>query len=41
MIFVPSGVVRAMRVCEDEIVVPYDRLKPFLTDKGAAMVGAL
>jgi hypothetical protein len=41
MIFVPSGVARAMRVCEDEIVVPYDRLKPFLTDEGAAIVGRL
>jgi hypothetical protein len=41
MIFVPSGVVRAMRVCEDEIVVHYDRLKPFLTDEGAAIVGRL
>ena len=41
MIFVPSGVARAMRACEDEIVIPYDRLKPFLTDEGAAIVGAL
>ena len=41
MIFVPSGVVRAMRACEDEIVVPYDRLKPFLTDEGATIVGRL
>ena len=41
MIFVPSGVMRAMRVCEDEIVVPYDRLKSFLTDEGAAIVGRI
>jgi hypothetical protein len=30
-----------MRACEDEILVPYDRLKPFLTVEGAAMIGLL
>jgi hypothetical protein len=41
MIFVPSGVARAMRACEDEIVVPYERLKPFLTSEGNARIEAI
>jgi hypothetical protein len=41
MTFTPSDLPRAMRACEDEILVPYDRLKPFLTVEGAAMIGLL
>lgn len=41
MIFTPSDVPRAVPACEDEILVPFDRLKPFLTPEGAAMIGLL
>jgi hypothetical protein len=41
MIAIPTGVARAVRSCEDEVVIPYDRLTPFLTDAAAAMAARL